>query len=122
MVLAGISVLIIEDEALIAMELEMAVENAGASIVGPIGRLDEGVKAAQERVVDVALLDIDLGGQESFPIADILIERGVPFVFHTGHGQRHEIAKLYPEILVCTKPTGLPCLIDALSKLSHPPT
>jgi DNA-binding response OmpR family regulator len=102
--LKGLTILLVEDEALIAMELEMVLEAFGAIVRGPVPDLDAALAAARDERFDAAVLDIDLGGEDVFPVAEVLQSRHVPFLFHTGHGLRHELAQDYPEVPVCAKP------------------
>ncbi|MCT8990578.1 response regulator [Chelativorans sp. SCAU2101] len=84
--LSGIRVLVVEDEALVAMDLEMILEDLGCAVVGPVMRLDRAealVKADVE--ADAAILDVNVGGLQVFPLAALLAERGVPIVFATGY-------------------------------------
>jgi len=78
-------ILLIEDEALIAMQLKIDLEADGHTVVGPYGQLADGLKAATETNFDVALLDINLGADNSAPIAEILDRRMIPFAFTTGY-------------------------------------
>lgn len=84
--LAGLRVLVVEDELFIAMMLEGALRDEGCVVVGPVPRVANAVKAAQDEPIDVAVLDVNLGGEQVFPVADALVERRVPFVFLTGYG------------------------------------
>ncbi len=103
-VLNGQTILLVEDEALIAMEIEMILEAFGARVHGPVPDLAEAVVAAETERFDAAVLDIDLGGEDVFPVARILQRREVPFLFHTGHGLRREIEQDFPQVPVCKKP------------------
>jgi CheY-like chemotaxis protein len=78
-------ILLIEDEALIAMQLKLDLEAEGHTVVGPIATLSEGLRAAAETNFDIALLDINLGADNSAPIAEILDRRMIPFAFTTGY-------------------------------------
>lgn len=78
-------ILIVEDEMLVAMMLEDRLE-AGGYIVIKASRLSRGLELAESEPIDVALLDINLAGTESFPIAAMLRCRGIPFVFSSGYG------------------------------------
>ncbi|MFO1061530.1 MAG: response regulator [Dongiaceae bacterium] len=80
-------VLVVEDQLVIAMHLEEIVCSAGCEVVGPFGRLDHAVIAASDILLDAALLDVDLGGEASFPVAHVLRKRGIPFAFVTGQPQ-----------------------------------
>jgi CheY-like chemotaxis protein len=83
---AGKRILVVEDEALVAMMLEDMLADFGCEVVGPAMRLDEGLELARLNGLDAAVLDINLGGERSYPIADLLEERGVPHAFVTGYG------------------------------------
>ncbi|WP_071834116.1 response regulator [Pararhizobium antarcticum] len=82
----GKRVLIVEDEALIAMNLEEMLSDLGHEVVGQAMRIDTAMELARESEIDFAILDINLAGKQSFPVADILSERGIPFAFATGNG------------------------------------
>ena len=84
---AGRRVLVVEDEALVAMLLETILEDMGCMAVGPAATVDEGLRMAADEAVDAALLDVNVAGRQVFPIAEALRERGVPFVFSTGYGE-----------------------------------
>lgn len=78
-------ILLVEDEALIAMQLKLDLEAEGHTVVGPYAQLSEGLRAATESNFDIALLDINLGADNSAPIAEILDRRMIPFAFTTGY-------------------------------------
>jgi DNA-binding response OmpR family regulator len=84
--LQGIKVLVVEDEYLVAALIEDMLESAGCIVCGPIPRLAQAVDAANNEACDVAVLDVNLAGERSFPVAEILSRRNVPFVFVTGYG------------------------------------
>jgi CheY-like chemotaxis protein len=84
--LAGSRVLIVEDEAMVAMLLEDIVEEIGCTVVGPEARVVHALARLEAEEVDAALLDINLAGERSYPIADALAVRGVPYVFVSGYG------------------------------------
>jgi CheY-like chemotaxis protein len=86
MQLSGKRVLVVEDEMIVAMCLEDSLTSMGAEVVGPAMRLDAAVELARSEGLHGAVLDINLHGERSYPVADILQERGVPFVFATGYG------------------------------------
>ncbi|WPP02395.1 response regulator (plasmid) [Pseudomonas sp. HR96] len=79
-------VYIVEDEALVAMLLEDMVTELGHEVVGIGARLEVGLAAAESVSFDLAILDINLNGQVSFPIAHALAKRGIPFLFASGYG------------------------------------
>jgi CheY-like chemotaxis protein len=84
--LAGRKVLVVEDEPLIAMMIEDMLDDLGCTLVGSAANLQQALSIAEVETIDVALLDMNLNGTSSVPIADRLAERRVPFVFATGYG------------------------------------
>ena len=84
-VVAG-RVLLVEDEALVAMMMRDILLELGLSVAGPFCTPAEAVTAARDDGVDAAILDVNLGGELIYPVADALAARGVPFVFVTGYG------------------------------------
>jgi CheY-like chemotaxis protein len=84
--LAGLRVLVVEDEMMVSMLIEDMLTDLGCSVVGPASRLDEAIELAKVSELDCAVLDVNLGGQPIFPLADLLRERGKPFAFATGYG------------------------------------
>jgi DNA-binding response OmpR family regulator len=79
-------ILIVEDQLMTADDLQHALGQAGVVVIGPAPTVAAALRLlAATPVLDGAILDIDLHGQPSFPVADALRERGVPFVFYTGH-------------------------------------
>jgi CheY-like chemotaxis protein len=83
---AGLRVLVVEDEIIVALLLEEMLMELGHTVVGPVARLDIAVEMAQGEAFDVAILDVNLEGKEAFPVADAIGARGIPYVFATGYG------------------------------------
>jgi CheY-like chemotaxis protein len=85
--LNGLRLLVVEDEALVAMLLEDALQGLGCAVVGPAGNVARALALLEHEEVDLGLLDVNLGGGErSYPVAEALAERGIPFVFVAGYG------------------------------------
>ena len=84
--LDGLRVLVVEDEMMVSMLIEDMLTELGCVVVGPASRLDEAIDLAKAAEIDCAVLDVNLGGQPIFPLADLLRERGAPFAFATGYG------------------------------------
>lgn len=84
--LEGKRVLVVEDEAAIAMLLEDMLLDFGCTIVGPAARLANALDLAQRETFEVAILDVNVAGEPIYPVAEALAERGLPFVFSTGYG------------------------------------
>lgn len=85
--LAGKRILLVEDEALVALLLEDFLADLGAVVVGPESQLEGAKLAAETEQLDAAILDINLHGHPSYEVADVLKRRGVPFAFATGYGK-----------------------------------
>ena len=83
--LQGKRVLIVEDEVLLSMMLEDVFSDAGAQVVGPAATVEQAMALIAAEVIDVALLDVFLRDQRSDPVAEILRQRGVPYVLATGY-------------------------------------
>lgn len=79
-------VLIVEDEVLLAMQLEDMLTELGYDVVAQAMRITEAMELARDISIDFAVLDINVAGEESFPVADILCQRSIPFTFATGYG------------------------------------
>jgi CheY-like chemotaxis protein len=84
----GRRILVVEDEFLIRMLLEDMLTDLGYEIVGVAGRVDEAAELAETKDFDLAILDVNLDGQDVYPVADLIGRRGLPFMFVTGYGGR----------------------------------
>ena len=80
-------VLVVEDEYLIRMLLEDMLADLGYDIAAAVGSIAEAGEHATKGDISAAILDVNLDGQQVYPVADILAKRGVPFVFVTGYGE-----------------------------------
>jgi CheY-like chemotaxis protein len=101
--LNGLSILVVEDEPVIALDTACMVVRAGAAAIGPAYSLDEAFAMIAETELDGALLDINLRNDKVFRLADALADRGVPIVFVTG-----EIWPVIPERHVGCRRVGKP--------------
>ncbi len=79
-------VLIVEDEAAVSILIEDMLLDLGVKIVGPASRLAAALQLAHETDLDAAIVDINIGGVHSYPVADVLRSRGIPVIFATGYG------------------------------------
>ena len=95
--------MIVDDEMIIALDLEAMLEDLGHTVVETVSRVDRGMELAKTSDIDMAILDINVRGQTSFPIAQILRDRSVPFIFSSGYGEGGLIDGFRDE-LVLTKP------------------
>lgn len=101
--LAGKRVLIVEDEYLVALEVENTLHDAGCVVVGPFASVQEALEALEVEKVDLALLDVNVAGKLVYPVAYLLEEAGTPFLFVTGYGQAI-LPKNRPNWEACPKP------------------
>jgi DNA-binding response OmpR family regulator len=107
-------ILLVEDEFLIARDMAVQLRKAGAEVLGPAPDVDTALRLlADGAAPDAAILDVSLRGTRSFPVANALRDRGVPFVFATGFEDPAMFAD-YPEVPRCTKPVNFPRLVEAL--------
>jgi DNA-binding response OmpR family regulator len=87
LVLKGIRVLVVEDEAIIALDLKSILQAAGATVVGPARTLSAAEELAASGDLAAAILDVQLGDATVFPVVRLLRNRGIPFLFHTGRAE-----------------------------------
>jgi CheY-like chemotaxis protein len=114
--LTGLSILVVEDEFLLAEALVDGLEQCGASVVGPVPTVEKALKAvASADRIDFAVLDINLRGQMVYPVADALKERGVPFLFATGYDAA-AVSGRYQDVERHEKPVTVATLIQAIDK------
>lgn len=102
-VVMGNRILVVEDEALVAMAIRESLDTLGYAVVGPCGNITEAVIALRHNRVDAAVLDINLGGDLVYPLADILVAENIPFVFVTGYGHE-ELESRFSAIPILQKP------------------
>jgi CheY-like chemotaxis protein len=113
--LQGISLLVVEDEEMVALLLEDVLTDLGCDVVGPAFCLADAVRLAGNATIHGAILDVNLGGEKVYPAADILAARNLPFVFATGYGISglREADKSRP---VLQKPFNLGRLVDIVKQ------
>ncbi|WP_245892012.1 MULTISPECIES: response regulator [Devosia] len=114
---AGRRVLVVEDETLVLINLEDILEQLGWSIAAQAMRLPEAERLASSvEALDVAILDVNIGGAKVFPAAQILRERGVPILFATGYG-RDGLPPEWQDHAVIAKPYSQADIERALDRL-----
>ena len=94
---ARLRVLVVEDEPLIGMDIEDAVEGLGHEVVGPIAELDEALDLATIAALGCAILDVNIRGGHSYPVADALRKRGLPVLLLSGYGEHTLPERLHEE-------------------------
>jgi len=102
-IITGNRIMVVEDEALVAMAARDMMIDLGFSVIGPFGKMSEAIAALKNGNIDAAILDVNLGGELVYPLADILTTGGVPFIFATGYGPE-SIDRRYASIPVLQKP------------------
>jgi CheY-like chemotaxis protein len=119
--LNGKSILLVEDEFLLAIQLEELLQSLGGAVRGPFGKLTDALDAAGRGDLDLAVLDINLNGTMVYPLADDLLARGIPFVFLSGYAVSN-LPDRFRAVTRLNKPCDPDLLIAALrSQLNTPP-
>ena len=103
--LTGMRLLLVEDEALVAMMVEDMLTDLGCVVVDVAGTVSRGLTVVGDPglALDGAVLDVNLGGEKVYPVAEMLTARGVPFIFATGYGIAG-IAPAYAHVPALAKP------------------
>jgi DNA-binding response OmpR family regulator len=112
--LQGVDVLLVEDESLVSFLIEDMLLELGAGAVRHASRLEGGFALAAEKTPGLAVLDVNLGGQAIFPLAEKLAQQRVPILFITGYG-RDGLGGAWADYQVLQKPLTLAQLESALS-------
>ncbi len=113
--LYGLRVLVVEDETMVAMMLEDMLEEFGCVIAGVAGTVDQALERIEAIAsIDAAILDVNLGGEKIYPVADVLTELEVPFVFSTGYGPG-DLSQRYPHSQTLAKPYEASALAGVLA-------
>lgn len=111
--LADKRILIVEDEYFIAADLKLALQEEGAEVIGPVGRLDMGLVLIDAERLDVAVLDVNLAGEASYPIAEKLRDADVPCLLVTGY-DGWAIPESFRQTPKVAKPFAMPTAVKAL--------
>jgi DNA-binding response OmpR family regulator len=118
---AGKRIFVAEDETLIAMALEDILHELGYELAGSASSLDTAMTIlAAPGAIDAAILDIELGDAQSWPVAALLAERDVPFAFSTGHGNDAEIDPRFANAPILDKPYDSLGVSEMLARLLAP--
>lgn len=102
-------ILLVEDETFVSLLIEEMIAELGHSVIGPAVSVDAAMPLIE--TCDLAILDINLSGERVFPVADVLMERGVPFMFSSGHEEVEERMLHIPKLV---KPFNAEMLEEAL--------
>ena len=115
--LHGRRVLVVEDELLVAMELDGVLRAQGCTVLGPAATVDRAVALIGKRRPEVALLDLNLGGQSTLPVAAALNARGVPFLIVSGYSEAQSRAPELSQAPWLAKPVSQRQLLHALGRV-----
>lgn len=113
---AGLRVLLVEDQTIIAIDTESMLSELGAASVQSFATSEDALAWLAAAQADVGVLDIQLGSTMSYPVADLLGERGIPFVFTTGYGDAHAIPERYADAPIVHKPYSVDGLAQGLAR------
>ncbi len=123
--LKGLRILIVEDDALVAMNLQEFVEGLGCTVVGPTGRLSEALPMLDTEEIDGAMLDINLHGEMVYPLAERLAERQIPMLFCSGYAFTSAVPQRfahYPQIAKpCAEHTVKRAMLETFGHAHRPP-
>ncbi|MBW9091628.1 response regulator [Rhizobium wenxiniae] len=112
--LKGCRILVVEDEYMLADELRTELSDAGAVVLGPVPSVEQAIALIrQEDRIDGAILDINLGGELAYPVADLLLEQGISFVFSTGYDNA-ALPSRFVDVPRCEKPIDVNAVARAL--------
>lgn len=113
-------ILVVEDEFMLALDLQQELEDAGAVVIGPEPSVERALTwVAGDGRIDAAVLDVNLGDELAFPVADALQRQNIPFIFASGY-EEAVVATRYPGVVNCGKPLNMRALIRSLAKVLHP--
>ncbi len=113
----GKRVLVVEDEPMIRLLLDDMLADLGYTMAAEAGRLDEALTQAEDGEFDVAILDVNLNGQPITPVVEVLVRRGVPFVFVSGYARRG-IPEAHSHVPLLQKPFQSDGLASALAAVA----
>ena len=112
--LSGRVVMLMEDEFLIAMDIEDELRARGAEVLGPFARVCDGLKALEVHQPHAAVLDVNLADGEVFPIANRLLACNKAMVFSTGMSNPSDLGQMFGQVSICRKPTNANEVVNAL--------
>lgn len=103
--ITAVSILVVEDDDILARNMGVAIEDRACHVVGPAATVAAASALVGTAVIDGAILDASLLDRNVTPVALALIDKGVPFVIHTGVGLPEELEAVFPQVSVIMKPT-----------------
>lgn len=114
--LLGRRILVADDEALIAIDLEMTLSDAGAEVLGPCLHMRHALVQAWSMGLDAAVLDVSMTSRGTVGLIDVLAARGIPAVLHTGCVDPGQMLRLHPRLGYCPKPSQPERVVESLAR------
>jgi CheY-like chemotaxis protein len=115
--LAGRRILVVEDEMLLALDLQTLLEEQGCEVLEPASSVRRALAVLETRLPDAASLDMNLNGESSAPVAAALRERGIPFVVVTGYSGKNREDPVFRDVPLVKKPYDSAAFIESLVRL-----
>ena len=112
--LGGLRVLVVEDMYLVAMDLSDQLTESGCEVIGPASTVQQALQNIDGVALDGALLDVNLQGERSFPVAEFLAAHGIPFVFLTGYDSHTIFPDEFQQVPRLAKPVDVKVLLNAV--------
>jgi CheY-like chemotaxis protein len=109
-------VLLLEDQWLIALDLQGRLEDAGYHVVGPASTVEKALRLVGRHRIDVGVLDVNLGEETAYPVGTALRNHGIPFVFLSGHA-REDLQPEFRDFPLLSKPVSHNALLEMLGRL-----
>jgi len=118
--LSGLHVLVVEDAFLVALDLSGQLEDSGCDVIGPAASVKQALEQIDGVALDGAILDVNLAGERSFPIAELLAARGIPFLFLTGYDSSTVLPEEFQGVPRLSKPVDTKVLMEAVAGFRRP--
>lgn len=115
--LTGSLVLVAEDQIFIAMDLALAVEDAGGEVAGPVASVENALALIEKRPITAAILDFNLTDGDITPVVMLLLDANIPIIIQSGVGIPPELAIRFPNLVVYIKPYDSADLVSKLAVL-----
>ena len=108
------SILIVEDNCYLALDLSIAVEESNGRVIGPVGTVAEALALLEDEPIAAAVLDSQLAGRDVTPVAMVLAAKGVPFIIHAATGLPPGVERFHPETPLLVKPVHADAIVASL--------
>ncbi len=115
--LSGARVLVVEDEAIIAFDLEATLNDAGAEVIGPSASVEEALDLLKREAASAAVLDVRVGDRSIVPVVRRLQARNVPFLFYSGQADTDSVRREFPEAPFIAKPAPPKLIVSSVLRL-----